>query len=557
MPTLRSQPRIARPRALVVSDSPLQRFRLERRLRRAGLDAPTAVDPVEAPAEIQDGDWDVVLWASAMHADMAREHVRRQPPGAETPVVLVMAAGTPGAEVAAALAGGIADVVREGVDPVELAARTAAQARRRARERARLEETRRIHALADGSRDLLARHSPDGMLLYASGAARDILGVDPADLVGRRAAELAHPDERDAAERAFRGDAGGADGTGLVAHRMRRRDGRWAWMETSVRGVRDSGGRLREIHTDSRDVTDRVRADADRDALARITAAVAAGADLTEVAGLVALQAAVVAEREAGAVVRRHGDEGIVVGAAGPAPRPGDLLALPAGDEVAVRVPVTVDGQAWGVLVARGGGPAPPDAAARLRPLADLVSLSVANARAHERLVALATTDPLTGLANRRSFRDRLEAECSRSARVGVPLGLALVDLDHFKRVNDTYGHQAGDAVLVELARRLRGCARREDVVARVGGEEFAWLLPEADLGAAAEAAERLRRRIAEAPFPVVGRVTGSIGVAALEAGPDELVRDADRALYRAKDGGRNRCVAWRAGEAVPAGGAA
>ncbi len=550
MPTLRSQPRLARPRALVVSDSPLRRLRHERRLRRAGLDAPRAVDPARAEAQMRDGDWDVVLWDAVMHADMARELVRRQPPGRETPVVLVVAPDTPAAQVAAALAGGIADVVRDGADHVETAARTAAQARRRARERARLEEIRRIHALADGSRDLLARHSPDGVVLYASGAAREILGVDPADLAGRRAGDLAHPDDRDPAERAFRGDVEGAGDDGLLAHRMRRRDGTWAWMETSVRSVRDASGRIREIHTDSRDVSDRVRADADRDALARITAAVAGGAGLDEVAGLVARQAAVVAGCEGGAVVRRHGDEGIVVGAAGPVLRAGDVMSLPVESPATARAAVVVEGAPWGLVAARGrhGPPRPgEDVAARLRPLADLMSLAVANARTHERLVALATTDPLTSLANRRSFRERLEAECARSARAGIPLGLALVDLDHFKRVNDTHGHQAGDAVLRELARRLRRCARREDIVARIGGEEFAWLLPEADLDAAMEAAERLRRRIAGEPFAIVGRITASIGVATLQAGPDELVRDADRALYRAKDGGRDLCVAWTA----------
>ena len=253
-------------------------------------------------------------------------------------------------------------------------------------------------------------------------------------------------------------------------------------------------------------------------------------------------------------MVRRHGDEGIVVGAAGPSLRVGDVISLPVDGPVTARVAIAVEGTAWGLVMARGG-PGPPragdDARARLRPLADLVSLSVANARAHERLVALATTDPLTSLANRRSFRDRLEAECARSARVGVPLGLALVDLDHFKRVNDTHGHQAGDEVLRELAGRLRRSARREDVIARMGGEEFAWLLPEADLAAAMEAAERLRRRIAGEPFPIVGRVTASIGVATLGAGPDELVRDADRALYRAKDRGRDLCVAWTAADRV------
>ena len=323
-------------------------------------------------------------------------------------------------------------------------------------------------------------------------------------------------------------------------------------METSVRTVRDESGRIREMHTDSRDVTERVRAEADRASLARITAAVAGGADLGEVAAQVARQAAIVAGAEGAAVVRRHGDEGVVVGASGPSLRLGDVVSLPGVAPGAARVAVAVADEPWGVVMARGGLDAAPDpdVLERLRPLADLVSLSVANHRAHERLVAMATTDPLTALANRRAFRDRLEAECSRASRAGIPLGLVLIDLDHFKRVNDTYGHQVGDAVLRDAAEPPdRAAPGARTSTARIGGEEFAWLMPEADLASAMDGAERLRRRIGDTDFPVAGRVTASLGVAALEpaTGPDELVRSADRALYRAKESGRDRCVAWTA----------
>jgi two-component system cell cycle response regulator len=120
-----------------------------------------------------------------------------------------------------------------------------------------------------------------------------------------------------------------------------------------------------------------------------------------------------------------------------------------------------------------------------------------------------------------------------------------MVDLDRFKRVNDTFGHQVGDEVLREVARRLADGARREDVVARIGGEELAWLLPEAGLEAAMVAAERLRRRVGDEAFPVVGRLTASLGVAALGPGDEaaDLVGRADRALYLAKEGGRDACV--------------
>jgi diguanylate cyclase (GGDEF)-like protein len=195
------------------------------------------------------------------------------------------------------------------------------------------------------------------------------------------------------------------------------------------------------------------------------------------------------------------------------------------------------------------------DGADRLAQHADLVGLAVANARAHERLVALTRTDGLTGLANHRAFRERLESDSARARRTGFPVSLVIVDLDRFKRVNDTWGHQAGDAVLLEVARRLQACARRGDLPARIGGEELAWLLRDPGVAAARDAAERLRRAIRDTPIPPVGTVTASLGVAELgPGGPDDLVRRADAALYRAKDDGRDACVVAEAVTASPSG---
>jgi diguanylate cyclase (GGDEF)-like protein len=313
-----------------------------------------------------------------------------------------------------------------------------------------------------------------------------------------------------------------------------------------VRAVRDATGRLRETHTDSRDVTGRMRDDAEREALARVTAAVAAAADVDRVADMVAREAAVLSGAATAEVVRSHGDEGLVVGAAGALIRAGDRVPREVADADALAVPVAVEGRPWGLVRTRGTTTPDPRDEERLRALADLVALAVANARTRARLVALATTDPLTGLANHRIFHDRLGAESARARRAGTPLGLVLIDLDHFKRVNDTHGHQAGDDVLREVARRLRDRSRQEDVVARVGGEELAWLLPGAGAAEAAEAAERLRADIRGAAFPGVGQVTASMGVAQHEDdGPAGLVRRADLALYRAKAGGRDSCVTW------------
>jgi len=169
--------------------------------------------------------------------------------------------------------------------------------------------------------------------------------------------------------------------------------------------------------------------------------------------------------------------------------------------------------------------------------------------RSDEESSRLATTDPLTGVFNRRTFIELAEQELARSHRAGTPLSIMMLDLDHFKRVNDTFGHLAGDDVLVAFTRLVRDCVRRGDLVVRYGGEEFCVLLPATTLAAAAALAERIRA--ACAAQPLTGRafkVTVSIGLAAYAGGRaanlNDLLARADEALYRAKDGGRNQVIA-------------
>jgi diguanylate cyclase (GGDEF)-like protein len=165
-------------------------------------------------------------------------------------------------------------------------------------------------------------------------------------------------------------------------------------------------------------------------------------------------------------------------------------------------------------------------------------------------LESLANSDPLTGLGNRRRFMEALTLEVERADRYGRALSLVLLDLDRFKKVNDTWGHAAGDEVLKEAARALRGVCRELDLPARLGGEELVLLLPETDAHGARIVAERVRERIQQArhdtPDGRTFRVTASMGVASLGPGTstsDALLRLADEALYAAKHGGRNRVV--------------
>lgn len=172
-----------------------------------------------------------------------------------------------------------------------------------------------------------------------------------------------------------------------------------------------------------------------------------------------------------------------------------------------------------------------------------------------DQLKEIATTDALTGLANRRHFMQLGEAEIERTKRYGSPVSLIMMDADHFKKVNDTYGHDAGDDVLVALARTMRQAARGVDTAARLGGEEFIILLPETTIEKALCMAERVRAAVTELRIESGGHVlhiTASFGVASVplsEAAETVnlhgLMRMADEALYAAKRNGRNRVVPW------------
>jgi diguanylate cyclase (GGDEF)-like protein len=179
-----------------------------------------------------------------------------------------------------------------------------------------------------------------------------------------------------------------------------------------------------------------------------------------------------------------------------------------------------------------------------LRTVADQVAVAVNHARLFQQMQHQALTDGLTGCFNRRFFEIQLERDLHLATRMRQPVSLILLDIDHFKRVNDSHGHDAGDAALRILAGALREEVRGVDTAARYGGEEFAIILPQAGPEGALVVAERLRARIEKTEVPGVGCITASLGVATfpLDASSRELlVTAADRALYQAKRTGRNR----------------
>jgi diguanylate cyclase (GGDEF)-like protein len=183
-----------------------------------------------------------------------------------------------------------------------------------------------------------------------------------------------------------------------------------------------------------------------------------------------------------------------------------------------------------------------------LHAVADVLATALARLRGEERMRHDAVHDPLTGLANRTLLRDRLEQALARSQRKGGASGLLFVDLDNFKQVNDEYGHAMGDAVLVELGKRLQTAVRPTDTVARLGGDEFVVVCEELDEETAVALGRRLHDAL-EQPLVIDGvehTLSASIGIALGQADPDGLLGNADAAVYRAKAHGRGRVELFR-----------
>jgi diguanylate cyclase (GGDEF)-like protein len=345
-----------------------------------------------------------------------------------------------------------------------------------------------------------------------------------------------------------------------------------------------SSDEMQELHR-----TLRMR-EAEQAALRRVATAVASDQRPEAVFNLVAQEAASLLGAEGGSVVRFLEDEGSLVGLWAPDMTDEGIAAIQRipldgmsssarvfqtgqpfriddygalDDSIArsmsesqfrsgVAAPVYLKGRLWGAVVAGStrSQSLPADADKTLAEFAQMIALAISNSESLSQLQQRATSDPLTGLANHREFHERLIAEVARAERDGAPMSLVMMDLDHFKQVNDIHGHQAGDMVLRETAERLRSVARAGETIGRVGGEEFAWILPGASGGDAHAAAERAREAISSMPYDLVGLLTVSCGVCDLETArsPQELMRLADSALYSAKSNGRDVTVTYQPG---------
>ncbi|HUA45310.1 MAG TPA: diguanylate cyclase [Solirubrobacteraceae bacterium] len=382
-------------------------------------------------------------------------------------------------------------------------------------------------AILEGLPDAVVAAGRDGRILFANALAEKLFGYSRAELIGQPVQMLWPERVREVYGRNMEQYVSTENPLRFeTAVRGLRRDGSefigemsWGIVETTVGPVLLAVGR---------DVSERRAADTRLRAVAAMGERALAGADPAELAGdaiellrtLLAVPAAEVRLVD-GSLLAGYGTAESL--------SPGDGVRLPIGDgdELLVTPGRELSGEELSFVQA----------------MAHTLASALTRLRTEQRMRHEALHDPLTGLANRTLLRDRLEHAIARSERERGATAVLFIDLDNFKDVNDTHGHIAGDAVLVESARRLQAAVRPGDTMARIGGDEFVAVCEHVD----AESALAVARRLLEAlrpPFTTSGRehqLSASIGIALGDREPDRILADADAASYRAKAAGRGR----------------
>jgi diguanylate cyclase (GGDEF)-like protein/PAS domain S-box-containing protein len=431
-----------------------------------------------------------------------------------------------------------------------------------------------------------------------------MLGYEPDEFVETDAKfrKRLHDEDRERVHRAFKEHVTGVRGEYRAEFRQRTKSGEWKWIGSLGRVVAwDTAGRpLRMLGTHTDIAESKVLEQADRDqrqlaeALRDTAAALNSTLQLEEVLDRILDNIGRIAAYDAVFMVLLEGDgarlvrqRGVTLPPAGIAedhgryrltdlPLLGPLLEtrqacvvadtmndpvrasgcrMIAGTRSCLGIPLEIRGKVAGAIVLTSAAPGhfTAETAQRLRAFASQASVAIENARLFLQAHQLSITDGLTGLNNRRHFFDEAKGEYERIRRYGRALAVVMIDIDHFKKLNDTHGHLVGDEVLREVARRIQEAVRTIDVVARYGGEEFAVLMPETELPEALKVAERICRRVAERPVydsGVTVFTTVSLGVAEIDGQMtsfEEMLKCSDEALYAAKTAGRNRVEAYRA----------
>jgi len=419
-------------------------------------------------------------------------------------------------------------------------------------ESARRAADARSRELADHSGDVLATIGRDGIVREVSLGVSDLLNLPPGDIAGTRAADFVHPGDSAAMVAALHRLKAG-DERAAITVRLRRADGSWRWADAQLLAVRDAG-MLAEVHATIRDVharaeAERAKADAEvrfRTAFeeAPIGMAIASidGRFLQVNHALCAITGREQEELEGIPLVRLlHPDDRDEETEA--------LARLARGDGNTVRGERRWLHAAGKIVWAALNATLVRDAAGVPQHVLLQVQDVTERRRYEAELRYLADHDPLTGLLNRRAFARELEGHLEHVQRYGASGAAMILDLDHFKNINDTLGHGTGDELIVTLAQALRERLGERIAIARLGGDELALLVPDGDVDATArDVLDAVRTQRVASPSGRLRSVSASIGIAGFEETgltAEDVLANADLAMYEAKDAGRDRAVAY------------
>lgn len=427
----------------------------------------------------------------------------------------------------------------------------------------------RHRLLADNATDMILVFDVDGTITYASPACRELLGYEPDEVVGRKPRELVHPDDRDDVI-GVRTQVTEHGGTITVTSRARHRDGHYVWVEARVRRVMDpETGAVREGQAIVRDVTERVAAEAaQRESVERIAAAEQRFRTAFEAApigmALSDLDGRFIQVNDALCAITGYTREELEEMSFAELSHPSDVAreremmnSLLAGEQSTYWMEkryVDVVGQVVWVAVhatlVRAADGSPQHFLGQIQDISERI-------RYEAQLQHMADHDPLTGLLNRRSFERELNHHITHVQRYGAQGAALVLDIDRFKHINDTLGHNVGDELIVKVAQSLRTRLRDSDVLARLGGDEFAVLLPKGGAAEAQAVADSILAAVrAQSVVTTAGRrrpITASVGVAlfgdAQGQSAEDVLVNADLAMYDAKEAGRDRAAIFASNE--------